>query len=309
MRLDYIDIAKGIGIILIIGLHSSFHMDWMVNFEMPLFFLLSGLFFKPSYNKVQFKIALIKKINVLLIPYLFFELPKFIYDVAFSITHNVSLIDSIVASSVPSTTWFLLALFEGWLLCQLFTLYLPKISLWIACILCAAIGYMMHGLNIVNILFVGSAFTLTPYLIIGFLLRSLLLKHYTKIQLLGGIIFCFVVCYTFGSLSGGEVFYRANQFNSVPLISALVCGISGSFGIVFISKLIGTNVLFEYYGRNSLIILGTHLYFITLINRTLPGIQNWIVFLLSLVLVVPTVFFLKRVTPRLCGAKPLFIVA
>lgn len=82
IRNHSVDIAKGIGIILIIGLHSDFHAGWMVNFEMPLFFLLSGIFFKTDYN---FSSCIVKKSNTLLIPYLFFEVPRFIYNCFFSI--------------------------------------------------------------------------------------------------------------------------------------------------------------------------------------------------------------------------------
>lgn len=73
MRYNDIDIAKGIGILLVMGLHCGFHQLWMATFEMPLFFILSGCFFNTS---TTFKKFVIKKFNTLLIPYLFFESPK-----------------------------------------------------------------------------------------------------------------------------------------------------------------------------------------------------------------------------------------
>lgn len=48
-RYDHIDVAKGIGILSVIGLHSNFHLEIGTTFEMPLFFLLSGIFIK---NKI-----------------------------------------------------------------------------------------------------------------------------------------------------------------------------------------------------------------------------------------------------------------
>ena len=48
-RMDYIDIAKGIGIILVILGHRNISTDikqFIYTFYMPLFFMLSGYLFK-----------------------------------------------------------------------------------------------------------------------------------------------------------------------------------------------------------------------------------------------------------------------
>lgn len=57
-RNTYIDIAKGIGIIMVLGLHTGFHFEWMTPFEMPLFFFLSGVLFN---EKIPFKLFVVKK--------------------------------------------------------------------------------------------------------------------------------------------------------------------------------------------------------------------------------------------------------
>lgn len=57
-RNTYIDIAKGIGIIMVLGLHTGFHFEWMTPFEMPLFFFLSGVLFN---EKIPFKLFMVKK--------------------------------------------------------------------------------------------------------------------------------------------------------------------------------------------------------------------------------------------------------
>lgn len=59
-RNTYIDIAKGIGIIMVLGLHTGFHFEWMTPFEMPLFFFLSGVLFN---EKIPFKLFVGKKTN------------------------------------------------------------------------------------------------------------------------------------------------------------------------------------------------------------------------------------------------------
>ena len=48
-RLDYLDMVKGIGIILVVVGHSTYVSDgtltWLASFHMPLFFILSGILF------------------------------------------------------------------------------------------------------------------------------------------------------------------------------------------------------------------------------------------------------------------------
>lgn len=74
-RIDYIDLMKGICIFLIILLHvgitfPSERINMMLRaFRIPLYFFLSGLFFK-EYS--CFKDFIVRKINKLVIPFLFF---------------------------------------------------------------------------------------------------------------------------------------------------------------------------------------------------------------------------------------------
>lgn len=50
-RIDWIDVAKGVGIFLMVMGHTSMPdavNRWIYSFHMPLFFLLSGLVFNPD---------------------------------------------------------------------------------------------------------------------------------------------------------------------------------------------------------------------------------------------------------------------
>ena len=55
-RIEYLDIAKGIGILFVVLGHNHIKDEYPIvyqvvySFHMPFFFLLSGLFFKPEYN-------------------------------------------------------------------------------------------------------------------------------------------------------------------------------------------------------------------------------------------------------------------
>lgn len=98
-RIEWIDIAKGIGIILVIVAHaeipykSSFNNEvlfqrfFVYSFHMPLFFFLSGLCFKVN-NNISFKTFLQKKAKGLMIPYLTFSIIWIIFESTVAIYQN-----------------------------------------------------------------------------------------------------------------------------------------------------------------------------------------------------------------------------
>lgn len=73
--LDFIDLSKGVGIILVIighGIMSNIGID---VFHMPLFFFLAGLTFTPPHTSVS--TFIIKKTNRIFVPYVFFTILSF----------------------------------------------------------------------------------------------------------------------------------------------------------------------------------------------------------------------------------------
>jgi fucose 4-O-acetylase-like acetyltransferase len=70
-RLQYIDTAKGIGIILVVVAHTSTPLylhNIIYQFHMPLFFILSGFFYEDKYDKSPVPF-IIKRIKSLYFPY------------------------------------------------------------------------------------------------------------------------------------------------------------------------------------------------------------------------------------------------
>lgn len=74
-RIDWIDIAKGIVIILVIISHTvefgSFTRNFIFSFHMPCFFILSGYTHKIAKNYSELSIRLKKYIKALILPSLF----------------------------------------------------------------------------------------------------------------------------------------------------------------------------------------------------------------------------------------------
>ncbi len=86
-RLDWIDITKGIGIVLMVYGHTSIPAsisDFIWSFHMPLFFIISGMLFNPDkadkYNKY-----VIRKIYTLVVPYFFFLVCDYLYRIAWGL--------------------------------------------------------------------------------------------------------------------------------------------------------------------------------------------------------------------------------
>lgn len=75
-RFETVDVAKGIGIILVVLGHVTQNGalgSWIYSFHMPLFFLLSGLFFRPQFGRLW------TTAKRLLVPYLIFAVLSYLY--------------------------------------------------------------------------------------------------------------------------------------------------------------------------------------------------------------------------------------
>ena len=80
-RLLFIDIAKGIGIILVVCSHTQAHdlMIWSVGFFVPIFYFCSGYMTTTTSLNCPITQNMKKKARKLLIPYLFFNLLLLLY--------------------------------------------------------------------------------------------------------------------------------------------------------------------------------------------------------------------------------------
>lgn len=133
-RIEYIDVAKAIGILLVILGHYHYtasvpHLGVAIySFHMPLFFIVSGLFLKPmgvkdgviKYSKAYIKPYVITGILMLLVTLLLFwlktvdsgEFIQVLKSIVFSSGSNE---DNALFHDIPTVgpVWFLLALFWG----------------------------------------------------------------------------------------------------------------------------------------------------------------------------------------------------
>lgn len=121
-RISYIDMAKGIGIFLVVAGHMEFLPEklfiWVTSFHMPLFFILSGMLL--SYTNATDKplsVLLQKKACRILIPYITFSavsiLLTFVLDTAEFASYLPNALMQTFTFYGISVLWFLPALFFG----------------------------------------------------------------------------------------------------------------------------------------------------------------------------------------------------
>lgn len=135
-RLEYIDIAKGIGVLLVVWSHAMGpYKDYLYQFHMPLFFLISGYLY--SSHDIPWK-YIQKKVKSLYIPFAFWNVffilirPFFgIYDYRGRILYikirNI-LLTFDKDGDFLGATWFLGALFVVSVFYKLMDYYLPEVK-------------------------------------------------------------------------------------------------------------------------------------------------------------------------------------
>lgn len=118
-RIRWIDMAKGIGILLVMIGHLGlpYAKTWIYTFHIPLFFMLSGCVFR-GYDK-DFKSFFIKKLKSIVVPYfclgiflpIFFSIQSYFIDKERNITVYINFFVDFLIQKRWFTIWFIACLF------------------------------------------------------------------------------------------------------------------------------------------------------------------------------------------------------
>lgn len=232
---------------------------------MPLFYILSGMFYKDSNVKDLLK----KRGRSLLIPFFLFfvftslMLPCFLHELfGYSLKYyeqlDVSnlLFAPITKEIYPNPPiWFLLSLFEVTVLfCLIRKIKNSSIQM-IAIVLIAllGVGCAIFDYNIGG--YIDTSFTVIPFYFIGFICfhnQQWKQRIFKQNQILLVLSFVFLIVITrYISFD-----YRINTYNHVALIYPL--GIIGTYLVVQVSMILRKVNALNFAGKNSLTILCTH---------------------------------------------------
>lgn len=305
-RLHYLDIAKGIGILLIIFGHtlgSNSFRHILYAFHIPLFFFVSGmLFHHRSYE--HFITFLKKNSKGILLPYFVIafltlllwyissdrvisvaELQKQIFGIFYGSSKN-----SYLGFNV--SLWFLPVLFltrVGFWLITKITNKKPFIFGILFILSIIGFGLFLYHPNIVLPFGLDTALTGMVFFGFGYLWSSkedkdVLRKKYGIFLALFMLIITLGVAHYTYSLYDLQIDMRINRLNNYPLF--YLGAISGISMVLAVSYAIGRNRILEYFGKRSLILFAWHtavfFYLVKLLKLiTLPGFietNKWFVF-------------------------------
>lgn len=330
-RIEFVDLAKGICISLVVLLHvfgelSGDIIQIMNIFRMPLYFVLSGLFFKTYDGFFSF---VKKKTNKLLIPFfftfVFIILPTTLllnnyegttttlYNLFFGGVGKLNL-------GIDGAIWFLLCLFSVNIYFYLIFLLTKRnvvgiISLSLAC---GLLGYIFSKCGYSLPMWMDSALTAMPFFLFGYLLRcfsGVLYGSFSKRDMIFAIASLVVLLSVFGVdkwLERNVIEFGENIFD-IPFLSLYIGGVSGTYFVLMVAKYFERLPLVSYIGRYSIVVLLTHLLFLFTIRNILyqlglpqQGIAlNLFVFILIMLLSVPTIHFCIKYLPYWFAQKDL----
>lgn len=279
-RLQWVDTAKGICILLVILYHTTEHImdlspalrDMLRATRMPLYYTIAGLFVSVKSPSL----FLNKKLNRLLIPFCFFVLlGNAVAYVKCMVEHMTFTYYSplyylvtgdIGAKFINSPVWFLFSLFDVYLIFML----LEKISHYCGnyktvtkvglALLAGFCGIRCNRMGIDLPLFIDSSLTATPFLIFGHILMSethLFKKDYNRpVYLLLSVMLIAIALIT----AEGDIDYRLNNYKT-SIFHIYFPAFAGVVGILMFTKVIGTIPVITRIGRYSIVYLGTHYLF------------------------------------------------
>ncbi|MDR0559648.1 MAG: acyltransferase family protein [Prevotellaceae bacterium] len=283
-RYQWIDIAKGIGIILVVyghamrGLIKASIIDnqlfnyidtFIYSFHMPLFFLLSGIFFEKSIKKNMPGKFLTVKCKTILYPYVIYSLLQTGVEALLSrYTNGGETLSSLYTCLfIPRAQyWFLFALFFINLLNTALYLYFKKIWLLISSVI--GILYFLFPVNLS--VFYGT-FNFLIFFNLGILLSHIIFRkdffnRLLKIKYFIAVFFLFIL---------SEYFYVCKSFQATYF--SLIAAVSGSLFIVYLSIYLSISSLIKLFvisGKYSLEIYIMHVLFSAGVRIILSNIFN-----------------------------------
>lgn len=301
-RIPYIDLAKGLlicGVVMLhtggVGIGQTILPSFFDLFMVPCFFMLSGYFCK---NNVSVKELFVKKTNSLLIPYFIYILPVLVYNLMWWMMSDVADFSQVVAKSSIHNhpTWFIISLFFMAFIYKVLSKLFrsPNALVAVSCFISLAASYAKIKSLPVHIIYINAFAYLAYYTLGGYIARCNLSK-FSLHRLFMISLPLFVSIALLNSMSG----FGKAIISESPLF--FVAAITGSICFMCLCKAIGHIGMFNYLGKNSLVILGMHQFCLFLVFRGMHINNPWIVFLLAMLLIVSLAFVCNRFFPIIAG--------
>jgi acyltransferase len=286
-RIEWIDVAKGIGIFLVVIGHTDLPENYMIyiySFHMPLFFFISGVLF--SSNKFNNYTEFIKrKAKSLLVPYLFFSVLTYLFWGIIGKNHGadtsmeISIIKPLIGIfySVGSDNWLLFNR-PLWFLTCLFIVELTFFwfvkfgrKFLIIILFCFSIlGYFLGSYSPIRLPWsLDIGITAIVFFGVGFLLKGKIHALLGKFKLIWMFLALGV---NLATIKLNEIRVDMNNLEYGNYFYFYLGAFSGIIFSIILAKFLSRIETFKFFGRNSLIILSLHVLALTLVK----GVQVYI---------------------------------
>lgn len=326
-RIEYIDYLKGLSIIWVVWYHTIHPVFVDYSFRIPLFFFVSGIFFK-SYPIREF---VIKKINTLVIPFVFFYLCYylfyiFLWFVKFKNLHDFdfgcilqiwNLHKGFENFIINPPLWFICALLNLQILLYISIKFLKKPIYILLFSLVITIVGIMYFQEVFAPFMLLRSFTYYIYYTLGYLIGKWLCNSIEKYKNSNYLKLWKIVLFILIIIS---CIYVTSKLNYTDAIVKHIINYTETIALIIILVYL-FSVLYKYhifkflkfYGQNSYIVLGIHeiyhtINYIIIVNifGEVTIVLGIIQTIITLLLLWPTIIVMNRYIPKLIGKSPLF---
>lgn len=337
-RLDYLDAAKGIGILLIVLGHVSYQYGCISNlasyFKISIFYVISGYLQSLSTKELSIK----NKAKALLIPYAFFSAIYMIILISMSFIKGlnfleigVTLIDIISLRGI-STLWFLPSLLLAIIIHKIVSNRVVRISMFVIIPLVLifysklspvksepqlSLTYFLYCI----IITLGKGIAAYWFYEISYLWlnRIISCSKFIMIRKVLSIASFMIMCVVALLLGNSQIDFNRMQLGVCPAMF-FVFGILFSFDIIICLEMVNfKSKILQFFGINSLFIMCTHLplFIVTISNKIIrmliirssepQGIEYlmFVLFVFIAVCLIETILILiwKKIKPAFVKRK------
>lgn len=318
-RIQFIDLAKGICILLVCIEHSQLRgimPDMFCMLRMPLYFVLSGLFFKDYGGLLHLTE---RKINKIIIPAVFF------YSISFPLyklcehfgfmedkgASYISIFFNDIKYCLP--VWFLFSLF----FCNIFFCIIYRLSkgktlpIFIGCLVCSCLGYILYSQQTRLFLYMDTSLSMMPFFFFGWWLRKInILLPNSKDKILFFISIGVILSLGLAESHLGN--YRIDFiYNDLPgkgIFLSFAFGGTLVLSTLFILKRIVWLPFISYFGRYSIIVLLIHSQLIAAFRGVLGEEREILVVIFTILICWLAIPVIKKYMPHVSAQKDWFVL-
>ena len=280
-RIEWIDIAKGIGILLVLIAHAIDTMTYVWNmitlFHMPLFYIISGYCYKKKERWLEyFKNKIIKLyVPYIIIVFLFYTAELIGSSSSFSVKKIVKMLLLLEQPQLVGAAWFIAVLFVAELVFDVLIRWTEKLKLKIDIVAGIAVVVLPIIMSIQLPLGLSRIGVAIVFLFVGYLYRRNESKIENKKLL---CIAVFVVAMLILGWTSVQYYssYVSNSYDNV--IISIISALAGTVIVFGISKLVqgmsGIKRAFIFLGVNTLGIVYFQFVAFILVNAMLTVIHG-----------------------------------